>query len=100
MINVEVVFAEPDKQRLIELEVEEGATVGQVIAVSGIASRFRNVDLEALPVGIWGTVVDRDATVRDGDRVELYRPLEMDPREARRLRARGQAPVPDRGESR
>ncbi len=100
MISVEVVFAEPDKQRLIEVEVEAGATVAQVLEASGIDRKFRNVDLTELPVGIWGKVVSRDATVRDGDRVELYRPLEMDPREARRLRARGQAPVPDRGESR
>ncbi len=100
MINVEVVFAEPDKQRLIELEVEEGATVAEVLEASGIYSRFRNTDLTRLAVGIWGTVVERDAAVRDGDRVELYRPLEMDPREARRLRARDQAPVPGRGGSR
>ena len=100
MISVEVVFAEPDKQRLIELEVEEGATVADVLEASGIASRFRDADLTELPVGIWGRVVERDAPVRDGDRVELYRPLEMDPREARRLRATGQAPVPGRDGSR
>ncbi len=100
MISVEVVFAEPGKQRLIEVEVEAGATVAQVLEASGIDRKFRGVDLTELPVGIWGKVVSRDATVRDGDRVELYRPLEVDPREARRLRARGQAPVPDRGESR
>ncbi len=100
MITVEVVFAEPDKQRLIELEVEEGATVAEVLDASGIYSRFCNANLSELPVGIWGTVVKRDAAVRDGDRVEIYRPLEMDPREARRLRARDQAPVPGRGGSR
>ncbi|MDJ0908359.1 MAG: RnfH family protein [Woeseiaceae bacterium] len=100
MIRVEVVFAEPEKQRLIELEVDKGATVADVLAASGIAASFRNADLTGLPVGIWGKVVARDATVRDGDRVELYRPLEMDPREARRLRATGQAPVPGRDESR
>ncbi len=100
MITVEVVFAEPDEQRLIELEVEEGATVAEVLDASGIYSRFRDANLSELPVGIWGTVVERDAAVRDGDRVEIYRPLEMDPREARRLRARDQAPVPGRGGSR
>ncbi len=100
MIKVEVVFAEPDKQRLVEVEVAEGATVADVLEASAIASRFRGVNLDELPVGIWGTVVERDAPVRDGDRVELYRPLEMDPREARRLRAIDQAPDPGRGESR
>lgn len=100
MISVEVVFAEPDKQRLIELEVEEGATVADVLDASGIYARFESANLAERPVGIWGKIVARDAVVRDGDRVELYRPLEMDPREARRLRAKGQAPVPGRGGSR
>ncbi len=100
MINVEVVFAEPNKQRLIELEVEDGSSVADVLEASGIYTRFREANLRELTVGIWGKVVSRDAVVRAGDRIELYRPLEMDPREARRLRARDQAPVPGRGGSR
>ncbi len=86
-ISVEVVLATRERQMLLALTVEEGATVADVIAASGIASRFPELDLEEMPAGIWGKAVARERTVRDGDRVELYRPLQIDPREARRQRA-------------
>ncbi len=83
-IQVEIVFALADRQELIEVEVPDGATVADVIASSRIDARFPNRDLEDLPVGIWGREVERTARVRAGDRVEIYRPLQMDPKEARR----------------
>ena len=83
-ISVEVVFATPERQRLVELDVEQGATVADAIGRSGLADRFSGIDLDALAVGIWGRTVERDHVLRDGDRVEIYRPLSMDPREARR----------------
>ncbi len=86
-LHVEVVFALPDRQELIALEIEEGATVGDVIERSQIAQRFPEHDLAAAPVGIWGRIVARDEHVGDGDRVEIYRPLHKDPRTARRERA-------------
>ncbi len=86
-MRVEVVFALPDRQVLEALEIEDGATVAEVIAKSGIEKRFPDVDLSALQVGVWGRLVDRGRIVRDGERVEIYRPLEVDPREARRLKA-------------
>lgn len=81
---VEVVYARPGKQVLLNVEIEAGATVADVIAESGIGARFGAEDFDGLPVGIWGRVVDRDHEVRPGDRVEIYRPLVIDPREARR----------------
>ena len=69
------------------LDVEEGATVAQAIRGSGIERQFPEVDMSALQVGIWGRPVDRSRVLRQGDRVEIYRPLETDPREARRLKA-------------
>ena len=81
---VEVVFARPGKQVLLNVEIEAGATVAGVIAESGIGERFGAEDFDGLPVGIWGRVVDRDHEVRPGDRIEIYRPLVIDPREARR----------------
>ena len=81
---VEVVFARPGKQVLLNVEIEAGATVADVIAESGIGTRFGAEEFDGLPVGIWGRVVDRDHEVRPGDRVEIYRPLVIDPREARR----------------
>ena len=84
---VEIVHALPDRQLLLSLDVADGATVADVIAISGLAERFPEVDFDALQAGIWGQPVARDRRVGEGDRVELYRPLEIDPKEARRLKA-------------
>lgn len=86
-VAVEVVLATPEQQVLLSLNVDEGATVAEAIAASGIASRFPGLAVDEMPVGIWGKAVGRESTVRGGDRVEIYRPLEIDPREARRQRA-------------
>ncbi len=86
-MQVEIVFALPSRQELRQLSVEEGATVADVIATSGLAAAFPEHDLAVLQVAIWGRPVERSQAVREGDRVELLRPLEMDPREARRLKA-------------
>jgi putative ubiquitin-RnfH superfamily antitoxin RatB of RatAB toxin-antitoxin module len=86
-MRVEVVFARADKQVLHALELPDGATVAAVIEASNIAQQFPGTDLGELQAGIWGQQVERSRVVRDGDRVELYRPLKLDPREARRLKA-------------
>ncbi len=83
----EVVFALPDRQVLIEIEATDGLTVGEAIEISGIGRRFPAFDMDRLETGIWGRVVSREHPVEAGDRVEIYRPLAMDPREARRRRA-------------
>ena len=86
-ISVELVFALPDKQVLRTIAVTEGSTVDEVIRKGDLARDFPGLVVEDMQAGVWGRPVDRDHVVRDGDRVELYRPLEMDPREARRLKA-------------
>jgi putative ubiquitin-RnfH superfamily antitoxin RatB of RatAB toxin-antitoxin module len=86
-LTVEVVFALPDQQVLVSVTLAKGATVSDAINRSGLRQRFVDEQLDALPTGIWGHPVERNQPVSDGDRVEIYRPLEMDPREARRLRA-------------
>jgi len=83
-IQVEVVFATADQQRLISITLPDGATVGDAIAESSIARHFPEHNLDALEVGVWGRLVTRDHVLSDGDRVEIYRALELDPREARR----------------
>ena len=83
-IRVEVVFATAERQRLLEVTVPEGSTVADAIADSRIADRFPGADFDAFEVGIWGRVVSRDQVLAEGDRVEIYRPLALDPREARR----------------
>ena len=87
-LSVEVVLALPARQVLLTVNVGEGASVADVIADSGIESIFPGVGIADMPVGIWGKPVSPDTSVRAGDRVELYRPLEVDPREASRQRAR------------
>ena len=83
-LTVEVVFALPGRQKLVEVSLSQGATVGDAVAASGLSTRFPDNDLSACETGIWGRVVSLDKPLADGDRVEIYRPLEMDPREARR----------------
>lgn len=89
-MRIEVVYATPSRQELVELDVEAPLRVDDAIRMSRIESLFPEEDLSAREVGIWGRVVTRDTTAGDGDRIEIYRSLERDPREARRLRADSQ----------
>jgi len=82
--KVEVVFALPERQLLKTVVVESGTPVAGVVAQSGLLDEFPDHALDQLALGIWGREVDRQHQVREGDRIEIYRPLELDPREARR----------------
>lgn len=83
-IRVEVVYASAVRQRLIAVTLERDATVADAISESSIANQFPRENLDELQVGVWGHPVERDYVLSDGDRVEIYRTLEIDPREARR----------------
>ena len=85
--KVEVVFALPEKQTLLNLMVVEGATVEAVILQSGMLERYPEIDLSENAVGIWNRTCKLQDVIRDGDRIEIYRPLIADPKEARRRRA-------------
>jgi len=71
-----------------------GSTVADALEVSKIGAAFPDADIAHMPTGIWGRPVERDQTLADGDRVEVYRELEIDPMESRRLRASGRVPDP------
>ncbi len=86
-ISAEVVFAVAGEQRLVTVSLPPGSTVADAIEASALQAHFAEHDLAAMSVGIWGRPVSRKQTIADGDRVEIYRPLEIDPREARRRRA-------------
>ena len=86
-IRVTVAYALPDAATLIEVRLPAGSTVAQAIERSGIALRHPDVDFSSLPVGVFGSRVERTATLVDGDRIEFYRPLVADAKEARRRRA-------------
>lgn len=83
-ISVEIVFALEESQYLLAVSAPIGSTVAEVISRSGFVERYPQHNLADLAVGVWGRAVDKNHVVVDGDRVEMYRPLEMDPREARR----------------
>lgn len=85
-MRVEVVYALPDQQPLIELDVAPGTTAAEAVTASGLPERFDELDPEAL--AIFGRACDPGTVLRAGDRVEILRPLQVDPREARRQRAR------------
>lgn len=75
----------------VTVQLERGATVADALHASGLAARHPGLSIDALPVGIWGSFCQRSDALRDRDRVELYRPLRVDPKEARRRRQRAQA---------
>jgi len=85
-IAVEVAYAEADRQFLRRVIVPKDATVADAIAASGVEAEF-GIDASALATGIWSRPAARDTKLSDADRVELYRPLKADPKEARRRRA-------------
>ena len=86
-LRVEVVYAAAHEQALVELSVPPGTTVRDALALSGLATRYPELDTAAGRIGIYGQVVAEETVLRDGDRVEIYRPLIADPKEARRRRA-------------
>jgi putative ubiquitin-RnfH superfamily antitoxin RatB of RatAB toxin-antitoxin module len=87
MLRVEVVYALRDRQVLLTLEVEEGTSARQAVERSGILQRFPEIELARAGLGIFGRVVALETPLRDGDRVEIYRPLIAEPKQGRRERA-------------
>ncbi len=87
LIHVEVVYALPNEQRVFALVVNKEMTVKAIIEKSGILTVYPEVDLDKNKVGVFSRNVKLDATVRDKDRIEIYRPLLADPKEIRRKRA-------------
>ena len=87
-ITVEVAYARPDRQAIITVDVPAESAVQAAIRASGISEQFPEIDLAENRVGIFGRLVTLDTVLAPGDRVEIYRPLKADPREARRRKAR------------
>ena len=88
-IRVEVAHARPEHQVLLSLEAEAGITARQAVERSGLLEQFPDIDLTGEnKLGVFGKLVKPDQPLRDGDRVEVYRPLIADPKEVRRQRAK------------
>ena len=77
----------PERQELVALEVTAGSTLADAITQSGLPEMFEEFELDPAKVGIFGHKASLDQVLRDGDRVEIYRPLIADPKEVRRQRA-------------
>ena len=89
MIEIEVAYALPEKQKILKVMVEEGSTIRQAAQQSTIVDEFPDLNLDEAKYGIFAKASrapDTD-TVRDGDRIEIYRPLLIDPKQARANRA-------------
>ncbi len=86
-IQVEVVYALPEKQYLRTVTVPEGSTIEQAVIASGLPELRRDINLAENKVGIYSRAAKLQDIVQDGDRVEIYRPLLADPKELRRQRA-------------
>ena len=85
-IMIEVAYALPDKQIIIPVLVAEGISVKEGIELSGVLTKFEGIDLSSNLVGIFGKLTTLDKTLRNLDRIEIYRPLAADPKEIRRKR--------------
>lgn len=89
LLAIEVAFAAAEAQAMIPIEVPAGTSIAEAIRLSGILTRFPEIQLnDDLAVGIFGQRRSLGWEVADGDRVEIYRALAMDPKEQRRLRAK------------
>jgi len=85
-LHVTVVYAQERRQWVVPVEVEAGASVQAAIERSGLLDVVPQLRWQTLEAGVFHRRCSLDAPVRDGDRIEIYRPLQIDPKEARRLR--------------
>ena len=100
-MNITVAYALPTEQTLEEMEVPEGTTAEEAIAMSHLLEKYPEIDLAVNKLGVLGKLVALSNVLRDGDRVEIYRPLPKKPRDAHavddkkeRIRARKESRQP------
>lgn len=88
-IKVEVAYATPEEQKIITLDVLIGSSMYEVVLQSGIADMFPQINVDTDKMGVFGKAVKKpkEHEMREGDRVEIYRPLIIDPKQARLNRA-------------
>jgi hypothetical protein len=90
-MKIGIAYALPQRQAWYDVEVPDGATIKDAIERSGILAQFPEIDLEQQKVGVYGKVSKLDATLNDGDRVEIYRPIICDPKTVPRKSKGGDA---------
>lgn len=87
LLTLEVVYGLPERQKIMVIQVAPGSTVQDAIEQSGIMQHFDDIDMTKNAVGIWNKTCKLSDQPRNGDRIEIYRPLVADPKEIRRRRA-------------
>jgi putative ubiquitin-RnfH superfamily antitoxin RatB of RatAB toxin-antitoxin module len=85
-MNIGVCYADSDRQLWLRMDVPAESSVEEAIRYSGILSRFPEIDLRSQKVGIFGKLVKLDSTLKEGDRIEIYRAIVADPKTVRRRR--------------
>ena len=87
LIQIEVAYARPDNQVILECKVPKGTTLREAVELSGILEKFPDIDPSSNKMGIFGRISKSDAVLREKDRVEIYRPLIADPKKKKKKRA-------------
>jgi putative ubiquitin-RnfH superfamily antitoxin RatB of RatAB toxin-antitoxin module len=90
-LEIEVIYATGAEQALCRLRVPAGTSLAEAVRLSGLSQRYPQIELQALEIGVFGRLRDPAEPVAAGDRVEIYRPLQADPKDARRRRVAAQA---------
>ena len=85
--HIQLCYALPEKAVVIDLDVEVGCTLEEIVGKSGLLAQFPEIDLSKNKLGIYGKLKPLDTVAREGDRIEIYRTLQADPMESRRRRA-------------
>lgn len=91
-MKVTVVYAKPERQVVLSVDLPEGATIRDALQRSGILARCPDIDLTTQKVGVWGKALDPDTVLEPESRVEIYRPITCDPKTVKR-RARPDTPA-------
>ncbi|MFW9612027.1 MAG: RnfH family protein [Fluviibacter sp.] len=87
-MKIEVIYALPERQELLTLDLPEGSTALQAVEASGLLQKYPDIEPGGRnKLGVFAKLVKNDAVLRDRDRVEIYRPLIADPKEVRRQKA-------------
>ncbi|MEM7304348.1 MAG: RnfH family protein [Pseudomonadota bacterium] len=86
-MKVQVAYVSSEIEYLEEVDAQDSMSVEEVIKQSGVLNKFAEISLDHNKIGIFGEIVDLNQIINEGDRIEIYRPLQMNPMEARRLRA-------------
>lgn len=87
-IQIEIAYATPHQQLIVECEVEQGSSPREAVIQSDINQYFPEIDKQQCDIGIFGKAIRPDHKLENGDRIEIYRPLLADPKEVRKRRAK------------